>query len=73
MPSDLLTTTEAAAALGVKPQTMRKWRQTGAGPLYIRFGGPFGRAHYRRSDIDAWVDARVYANTSAETVARSKP
>ena len=64
----LLLTIDAAAFLGLKPQTLRKWRVTGAGPPYIRLGGPLGRVAYRRSDIDAWITARTFESTAAEAV-----
>ena len=66
----LLQTAGVAVILGVKPQTLRKWRLQGRGPRYIRLGGPTGRVAYRRSDIDSWLDARTFESTAAETVTR---
>lgn len=67
----LLQTADVAAMLGMRPQTLRKWRLSGCGPPYARLGGPLGRVLYRRADIDAWLDARTFHSTSAETVART--
>ena len=67
----LLTTAQTAALLGLQAQTLRKWRLQGLGPPYVRLGdGPGARVAYRQGDIDAWVAARVYTSTAAETVAR---
>lgn len=69
----LLPSPEAAVLLGIQPQTLRKWRLTGGGPRYVRLGlGPTGRVAYRPADIDAWLAARTFASTSAETVAREE-
>lgn len=68
-PARLLSTEEAATVLGLKSQTLRKWRLTGAGPSYVRLGsGPAARAAYRPADLDAWLTARTFAHTAAETV-----
>jgi predicted DNA-binding transcriptional regulator AlpA len=70
-PSPLLTGPETARYLGIKPQTLRKWRLTGHGPPFVRIGdSPRSRVAYRLSDIEAWVAARTFASTAAETVAR---
>lgn len=66
-PAVLLQTADLAALLSCEPQTLRKWRLTGRGPPYIRLGGPAGRVVYRRSDVDAWLDARTFASTAAES------
>lgn len=68
MSTDLLSTTEAAEFLNLKPSTLRKWRVKGSGPRYFRTGrGPMSRAAYRRSDLDAWLAARAFTSTSQET------
>ena len=69
-PSPLLSGPETARYLGIKPQTLRKWRLTGHGPPYVRIGdSPRSRVAYRLSDIEAWVAARTFESTAAETVA----
>ena len=67
----LLQTASVAALLGLKPQTLRKWRLQGRGPRYVRLGGPTGRVVYRRCDVDAWLDARTFDSTAAETASRA--
>jgi len=70
-PSPLLTSPETARYLGIKPQTLRKWRLTGHGPPYVRLGdSPRSRVAYKLSDLEAWVAARTFESTAAETVAR---
>ena len=54
---NLLTRTEAAEYLGVKPQTLAAWHVTG------RYGLPVvkvGRAaRYRLADLDRWLASRT--------------
>lgn len=45
---------EAAPYICVKPDTLRVWRRRGRGPAYIKTGR---LVLYRRSDLDAWLDA----------------
>lgn len=72
-PEPLLDTEEAAAFLGMRPQTLRKWRWAGTSPPYIRLGrGNRARPKYRREDLEAWMKERTWTSTSAETEARRK-
>ena len=65
----LISSHEAAAALGVKLQTLRCWRMRGRGPRYVRLGrNRFGRVAYRPEDIEAWINERAASSTSEETV-----
>ena len=67
----LFTTRQLAKYLGLKEQTLRKWRLSGDGPQYVRLGdGPRARVVYRMADIQKWLDARSYQSTSEESVAR---
>jgi excisionase family DNA binding protein len=56
--SNLLTTEEAAAYLGIKPRSLEVWRCVG------RYGIPFikvGRlVKYRKADLDAFLAARTH-------------
>lgn len=47
---------EAAAYLGLSPQTLANWRSRGKGPAYSRLGGS-GRPVivYRKEDLDAFL------------------
>ena len=68
MESRLLSTHQAAQALGLRPQTLRVWRLKGKGPQYIRYGNFGGRVAYRPSDIEKWLAERTFASTTEETV-----
>lgn len=50
-----LTTDEAAGFLGVSFQTLKRYRVTGGGPTFHKFGG---RVLYARFDLEAWEKAR---------------
>lgn len=52
--SPKLTTTEAAQALGVKPDTLRKWRWRGRGPGFIRVGHT---VRYDLAEVAAYIAA----------------
>jgi transcriptional regulator with XRE-family HTH domain len=49
-----LTTEQLAERLGVAPGTLRKWRQLGTGPAYIKAEGTVGTVRYRLADVEAW-------------------
>lgn len=49
---DYLTKDEAAAALGIHPFTLKRWRMRGYGPQGVKVGG---RLRYRMSDIQSWL------------------
>ncbi len=67
--ANLLSTAAVASLLGLRPQTLRKWRLEGRGPRYVRLGeSRFGRATYRLADVEAWLAERTYSNTTQETV-----
>ena len=71
-PTPLLSPKEAAAHLGLKPQTLRKWRVSGRGPRYLRLGDSSrARVAYRLADLDEWLDQRSFAHTAEETLAAS--
>jgi len=70
-PPALLGAAAAAEHLGVKPQTLRAWRLRGGGPAYVRLSGPTGRVAYRLADLDAWIAARTFTSTAAESAARA--
>ncbi len=54
----LLSTKEAAAYLGIKPQTMERWRSEGITPFpYSKLNNKIIR--YKMSDMAAWVDRHV--------------
>lgn len=53
---DLLDATEVAAWTGIAIRTLSQWRYLRRGPTYLRLGG---RVRYRRSDVDAWLNANA--------------
>lgn len=61
-----LNSDEAAALIGVTPQTLKWWRFRGLGPRFIKYG-PSKRAGvaYDPADIEAWKAERKFASTSA--------
>lgn len=53
-PPEVMNTAEAAALVGVKPDTMRLWRKDGFGPRYSQ---PNERVvRYLRSDVISWLE-----------------
>jgi len=59
--TELLTTSETATFLRLKPQTLRMWRYRGGGPRYLKIGN---RVIYRRKDVNRWLAERVRQSTS---------
>jgi predicted DNA-binding transcriptional regulator AlpA len=69
----LLHTAAVATLLGLRPQTLRKWRLVGRGPRYVRLGEScFARVTYRLADIQNWLAERTFANTTEETVRKEE-
>ena len=60
-PQGLLTTEQAATWLGTTKRTLEDWRVRGGGPDYVKLRGSL--VHYRRSALDAFVNAWTYKNT----------
>ena len=56
-----LTTGEAARYLALSPRTLKRYRVTGDGPVFHRFGG---RVRYRRDRLDAWAAERERTSTA---------
>jgi Helix-turn-helix domain len=59
-PTRLLTSTEAAEFLRLKPSTLAKMRCVGGGPKYLRRG----RCLYPLDELVRWIKARTVANTA---------
>ncbi|MGL5825066.1 MAG: helix-turn-helix transcriptional regulator [Nocardioides sp.] len=53
-----MTIAQAAAYVGISKSTLYTWRtrRPGFGPRAIKAGGAL---RYRRSDLDAWIDAHT--------------
>ena len=61
-----LCTRQAAEWLGLSPRTLERYRVTGKGPVFHRFGA---RVRYLLADLEAWASARRRASTSDDGVA----
>jgi len=58
----LLTRGQAAAYLGLSPQTLSNWASTGRGGIpYVRVSARAVR--YRQSDLDEWARNRTVTHT----------
>lgn len=52
--TDLLTETEVADYLHVSVATLRKWRLTSRGPLFLKLGS---LVRYRPEDVESWLSS----------------
>jgi excisionase family DNA binding protein len=57
----LLTVEDAAARLKISKHTLNRWRMTGEGPPFIKYGPRLVR--YREGALEAWADARTRGST----------
>ena len=58
-----MSTREVAAFLGLSPRTLDRYRVSGAGPKFHKFGS---RVRYLRADVEAWTAERCHSSTSDE-------
>lgn len=66
----MLNTAQAAAAIGITPNSLKLWRFMGRGPRYVKYGPERNaRCAYDPADIEAWLAERKFTSTSAATVA----
>ena len=62
----LLNTPQAAALLGISPNTLKLWRHKGRGPQFVKLGdSPQSGVAYDEADVLAWRDSRKFGSTSA--------
>ncbi|MFH9293834.1 MULTISPECIES: AlpA family transcriptional regulator [unclassified Streptomyces] len=60
MADELLEPKRVHAEYGFTAQTLANWRWMGIGPDYIKTSpGRSGRIRYRRSVIEAWLNAQT--------------
>lgn len=65
----LLTRTQAAKILGLKPTTLAKWHAQGTHGLpFVKCGGSI---RYRQSDLEQWINERADTTGSATGKARA--
>jgi excisionase family DNA binding protein len=62
--TDVMNTIEAARYVRLGKPTLDRFRLTGEGPRFAKLGGA---VRYRRADLDAWIESRLVASTSANT------
>jgi len=60
-PTDYLNARDAAAHLGLSTRTLDRYRVSGEGPVFLRFGG---RVRYLAADLDEWARTRRRRSTS---------
>ncbi|WP_306253769.1 helix-turn-helix domain-containing protein [Parvularcula sp. IMCC14364] len=56
-----LTNEQAANYLGMKASTLNRWRCSGVGPRFLKVGRLI---KYRKSDLDAYLQGRVFQSTA---------
>jgi len=61
MTTEYMGTREAAAFLGLSPRTLDRYRVTGEGPAFHKFGT---RVRYARADLEKWAAERRRTSTS---------
>lgn len=64
-----LSTRQAAEWLGLSPRTLDRYRVSGEGPTFHRFGA---RVRYLLADLEAWATARRRTSTSDDGVAAGR-
>jgi excisionase family DNA binding protein len=62
-PTDLLTRSQAATYLGVRPQTLAVWASTRRYSLPCLKVGRLVK--YRRADLDTWLTSRTMGTAAA--------
>lgn len=64
--SKTISNVQAAAILGITPNTLKYWRHKGRGPSFIKLGdSPQAGVAYDEADVIAWREARKFSSTSA--------
>jgi predicted DNA-binding transcriptional regulator AlpA len=58
----MLTVEDAAARLKISKHTLNRWRVTGEGPPFVKYGPRLVR--YIDSVLDEWAKNRLKASTS---------
>ena len=57
----LLKEAETAKFLNLKVATLRRWRWSGDGPIFVKLGGA---VRYRRSHLEAYIQTQLRQSTS---------
>lgn len=61
-----LTPKQAAKYVGISEGALRLWRAEGRGPRYFKAGEKLVR--YRKTDLDAWIEARLSAPAAVTAI-----
>jgi helix-turn-helix protein len=65
-----LTTRQLGALILKSTITLEEWRREGRGPAYVKLGAGRGaRILYRRSDVDAWLQAQTRGGSETPAAA----
>ncbi len=59
-----LTEAQVSERYQIPARSLQRWRVTGQGPAFVRFGPR--RVRYRLDDIEAWAASRTYTHIAAE-------
>jgi len=54
--TDVMTESETAEHIGISLSGLRKWRNDGSGPPYVRLGRLI---RYRRTVVEEWLERRT--------------
>ncbi|MCM8555678.1 helix-turn-helix domain-containing protein [Streptomyces sp. STCH 565 A] len=69
-PKGCLWIEDAAAHLGMEPNTLRKWRVLGKGPIGFKVGR---FVTYKVTDLDDYLDSQYRAATQPDRVHDARP
>lgn len=61
--SEYLTEDKAADHIGFSVSSLRKWRNDGSGPVYIKTGKKGGAVRYTKLDLDKFMESMRVKNT----------
>lgn len=62
---DALTTAEAAAMIGIKPNTLEIWRCKGKGPRFLKASDrKQAPVRYARAEVESWIEQHTFTSTS---------
>ncbi|MGE4565569.1 MAG: helix-turn-helix transcriptional regulator, partial [Victivallaceae bacterium] len=62
------TERELSLLIGKTPVTLRKWRQQGFGPRFVKVGGG---VRYRKAAVESFLAGREYNSTGEAKEARN--
>lgn len=63
-PPAIMTVKEAAQYCRLSKPTLDRYRVSGEGPRFAKFGQGKGAVRYRKQDLDDWIASRIVRSTS---------